>query len=222
MACSFSRSLNASYNGQSSVYWMPSKNLLPLFIFKLTCCKFTNLKENFFTHSFQNHYIALSRSSILLRIFLMGRYTKQGNLGGLPADPKGWTLPFCWISSFQKIVSPCPLMKDHILEKKISQVALREILSKIMPGACIFSNTIMTYMKRLVGTKFLTTKQCSADYLPQLDLIILLNIYGKTWEWGRTPPKSQKFTHFPHQTPPSLTLIWVGGNLPPFTKFVFS
>ena len=191
------------------------------FIFKLICCKFTNLKEKFFTHSIQNHYITLSRSSTLLRIFLMGRYTKRGNLGSLPADPKCWTFPFCWISSLQKIVSPCPLMKDHTLEKKISQVALREILSKVMPGACIFSNTIMTYMKRLVGTKSLTAKQCSADYLPQLDLIILLNIYGKTWECRRIPPKSQKFTHFLHQTPPSLILIWVGGNLSPPTKFVF-
>ena len=36
----------------------------------------------------------------------------------------------------------------------------KKFLSKSLPETCIFSNTIMTYLKKLVGTKSLNTKQC--------------------------------------------------------------
>ena len=49
-----------------------------------------------------------------------------------------------------------PLITDHILEKSV--IALTQILPKFFPAAYIFSNTIMTNLKKLTGTKFLNTK----------------------------------------------------------------
>ena len=89
-----------------------------------------------------------------------------------------------------------PLMTDHIFEKKVSLIALRQILPKILPVAYIYKNTIMTNLKKLIRNKHLTTKQCPAGLSPR---IIPLNPYGKPWTQGRIPAKSQKFTNFPHQ-----------------------
>ena len=103
--------------------------------------------------------ITVNGSSTLLRVFLMGRSgcpTKGGNLGGLPASQKVWTFPLCWISPPLK--NWVPQITDYILGKKVLVIAFRQILSKILPEACIFSNTIMTYLKKLVGTKSLNTK----------------------------------------------------------------
>ena len=40
----------------------------------------------------------------------------------------------------QKIESSCPLVIEHILEKKVSLIAFRQILSKILPEASILHN----------------------------------------------------------------------------------
>ena len=84
-------------------------------------------------------------------------------MGGLPASPKMWTFPFCWISPHSKIefLLPCPEHRPHI-EKKVSLIAFRQILPKILSVACIFSYTNMTYLKKLDETKSLNTKQCVA------------------------------------------------------------
>ena len=115
--------------------------------------------------------IAVSGLSILLRVFLMGRSghpTTWGHLGGLPASQKVWTFPFCWISPpLKNWVSLSPIT-DYILKKKISLIAFRQILSKILPEACIFSNTVMTYLKKFVGTKSLNTNQCPAGLSPRI------------------------------------------------------
>ena len=52
---------------------------------------------------------------------------------------------------------PIPLLiADHILGKKgISDSFETQILRRILPVACIFSCTIMTYLKKLTGIKFL-------------------------------------------------------------------
>ena len=88
---------------------------------------------------------------------------------------------------------------------------------------CIFSYTIMTYLKNLEGTKSLNTKQFPAGlsprimrqvspFLPKCPLLwwcsvaptrcrlsplLSLSLYGKIWGWGKILPNSQKFTHFP-------------------------
>ena len=110
--------------------------------------------------------IKVSGSSIFLRVLLMGRSgcpTKGWNLGGLPASQKVRTSSYVWYHPHQKIESPCPLITDHTL----SLIAFRQILSKMLPEACIFSNTIMN-LKRLVRTKSLNTRQCPVGLSPRI------------------------------------------------------
>ena len=60
--------------------------------------------------------------------------------------------------------------------------------------AHIFSKTIVTNLKYLIGNKSLNTKQCPAG-LPLT--IIPLNLYGKHWGLGRIPTNSQNLLVFP-------------------------
>ena len=53
------------------------------------------------------------------------------------------------------------LITDHILETKVSLVVFRQILRKM---ACILSHAIITYLKKLNGTKYLKTKQSPAGF----------------------------------------------------------
>ena len=68
----------------------------------------------------------------------------------------------------QKIEFPCPLIIDHILVKKVSLIAFRQIFSKILLDAYIFSNTIKTYLKKLIGTKSINTKQYQSGLSPRI------------------------------------------------------
>ena len=123
--------------------------------------------------------ITVSSSSTLLRVFLMGisgSPTKGGNLGGPPASQKVWTSPICWISPPSKNLLPCPLITLHILGKKGTLTTFIQILWKILPETCIFSNTLMTYWKKFIGTKSLDAKSVLHHYLPELFPIIPLNI----------------------------------------------
>ena len=137
------------------------------FIFKLTCCKFIDLKENTLNHSFQNHYskkIKHPHQGFSYEKIRMSNQWRE--FGGSPCKPKN--LIFAVYHPHQKIESPCPLITDHILEKKVTLIAFRQILSKLLPEACILSNTMMTYLKKLVGTKSHNTKQCSARLSPRI------------------------------------------------------
>ena len=112
-------------------------------------------------------FITISRSSTLLRVFLMGRSgcpTKGGNLARLLASQKVWTFPFCCISTPLK--NWVPLSPDHTqyIGKKVSLTAFRQILSKTR----FFSNTIKTYLKKFIRTKCLDTKQCPAGLSPRI------------------------------------------------------
>ena len=123
-----------------------------------------------------------SRSSTLLRVFLMGRSgcpTKKKNerWGSLPVSQKVWSFPFCWKSPPAKNWDH--LSPDHRYIGKKVLIAFRQILSKILPEACIFSNIIMTYLKKLVGTNFSP------------------NIHGKPWRWTIIPPNSQNVPIYP-------------------------
>ena len=52
------------------------------------------------------------------------------------------------------------LIADCILGKKT------QILPNILPVVRIFSFTIMTYLKKLIGIKSLNTKQCPSGFSP--------------------------------------------------------
>ena len=68
----------------------------------------------------------------------------------------------------QKIEFPCPLITDHMLVKKVSLIAFRQIFSKILPDAYIFSNTVKIYLKKFIGTKSINTKQYQAGLSPTI------------------------------------------------------
>ena len=76
--------------------------------------------------------------------------------GGLLASPKFCSFPFCFI------LSPTKKFSTHVplSTYEVSLIAFRQILS----ATCIFRYTIMTYLKKLDGTK-LSVQQ---DYLPEL------------------------------------------------------
>ena len=110
--------------------------------------------------------ISVSRSSTLLRIFLMGRSrcpTMGDNWGvGLPpASVKVLTPPFFWIHPppHQKIESPCP-SRDHW--------PFKEILAKFFPATCIFSYTIVTYLKSSLELNPVIENSVQQSYLPEL------------------------------------------------------
>ena len=143
-----------------------------------------------------------SRSSSLLRVFLMGRSgcpTKKKNerWGSLPVSQKVWSFSFCW-------KSPPAKNWDHLspdnryIGKKVL-IAFRQILSKILPEACIFSDIIMTYLKKLVGTNFLNTKLCLAALFPRIVPHFLPKHSWKTLEMEDNPTQQPKCTHLPHQ-----------------------
>ena len=139
--------------------------------------------------------ITISRSSILLRVFLMGIPgcpAKGGNCGVSPWKPKNLNFPL-W--------SPPPKNwvlnhRPHIGKKGISN-SFRQILLKILPPACIFSHTIMTYLQRLVGTKFLNTKQCPAGLSPRIIPHFLLKPSWETLRMGENPTLQPKIYSFP-------------------------
>ena len=115
--------------------------------------------------------ITVSRSSTLLRFLLMGRSgcpIKGGKLGGLPTSQKVWTFRFCWISLPSKNWVPLSCDQTPYIGKKVCLTAFRQTLSNILPDASIFSSTIMTYSKRVIGTKCLDTKQCPAGLSPRI------------------------------------------------------
>ena len=204
------------------------QNICHLFlIFNLTCCKFVALKEIISITLFK--IITVSKPSTLLRVFLMGRSwcpTKERNwVGDLPASPEMWTYSFFWISPPLKNWFPPSLSWSQITYwKKVSLIAFRQILPKVWPMTCIFSYTILIYLKNLDLTKSLNTKQCPAGLSPRiihqlspfllkmsLPLMLLcsthhvwtvllpLNLHWEPWGWSKTsyPFHYQMFHSFP-------------------------
>ena len=139
---------------------------------------------------------AVSRLSTLLRVFFMGRLgcpTKGGNWDGVSLQTQQFELsPSVGYYPTTKLSPPVsPLITDHILEREISLIAFRQILPNILLAICIFSSTIMSYLKKLIETVSLNTKQCPAGLPPRTIPHDPLNIYGKPWGWGRNPPTAK-------------------------------
>ena len=163
------------------------------FIFNLTCCEFVALKENTVNHSFQNHY---------------NKQTKHPPQGfpygepGCPAKGRNWGLsPWKPKSLNFPLWSPPPKNwvlnhRPHIGKKGISN-SFRQILLKILPPACIFSHAVMTYLERLVGTKFLNTKQCPAGLSPRIIPHFLPKPSWEILRMGENPTLQPKIYSFP-------------------------
>ena len=141
----------------------------------------------------------------------------------ISASSKKKLFPSIGYQPHSKIEFPCPTF-DHIVERIVSLIAFRQIVSKILHVASIFSYTIMTYLKSLMELSPLIQNSVHQDYLPELYRRylpsyqkssflwgcfvaparcglspLLLNLYRKPWRWRRIIPNSQKFSGFRHQ-----------------------
>ena len=74
---------------------------------------------------------------------------------GSPCKPKSFNFPL--------LLDITPTKKlSTLLEKKVSRIAFKQVLPKILCATCIFSQEIMSYLKKLIGTVSLDTKHCPA------------------------------------------------------------
>ena len=110
--------------------------------------------------------------------------------------------------------------KFHILGKKVSLIAFRQVLTKILPAAFIQLHHYDLHEKARLKLSPLIQNSVQQDYIPEsyasylhsyqkcqkvvattsCGLSLLpLNLYGKPWVWEKILPNSQKVTHFPHQ-----------------------
>ena len=66
-------------------------------------------------------------------------------------------------------VSPSPSLdrRPHT-GQKVSTIAVRQILLTILLAVRIFSFTMMTYLKELIGIESLNTKQSPAELFPRI------------------------------------------------------
>ena len=171
---SFIGSLNASYlemDGESSVDWIPSKISFPSLT--LPAIRFCSERKHF--HSL---FPKSSQQANLTYSWGFSLWEDQGfsflwGFRGAPLlCPNFKNQLFCWMSpatfcpcaikSSLPLYSPFPpLIVDHILEKNSIYNSFRQILPYILPVACIFSRTIIPYLKEIIGIKSLNTKQCS-------------------------------------------------------------
>ena len=79
-----------------------------------------------------------------------------------------------------------------------------------MPEACIFSNIIMTYLEKLVGTKFLNRRQCITGLSPRVIPHCLPNQSWQTLEMGENPTQQPKMYSFtPPETMPLRNLLFL-------------
>ena len=151
------------------------------FIFNLICCKFVALKRNTLSHSFQIHYCKQTKSSPHSSTLCGDQVSLRQYIGvGMPGRPKILSFPLLLNITPTKKLSPhVPLLiADSILEKKVSLMASRQILPKILLAAYIFRNTIMTNLKKLIGNKSPNTKQCPAGLSPRIIPKTLLETLG--------------------------------------------
>ena len=90
-----------------------------------------------------------------------GFATKRGTgEGSEPPQQKFGSSPFlsCLIPSLAWL--------QTTYRKKVSLIVFRQILPNILPVVHIFSFIIMAYLKKFIGIKFLSTKQCPAELSP--------------------------------------------------------
>ena len=148
--------------------------------------------------------ITVSRSSTLLRVFMIGKLgcpTKGGKLWAVPESQNVWNFPFCWISLPPKTLSPFVPWSNSVYWGKKSY--LQQLLDKFYETFCLrhvfwVKQSWLTW-KISLELNPLIQNSVQQDYLPELYPIIPLNIYGKTWGWKRITSNSQTFIHFPHQ-----------------------
>ena len=107
-------------------------------------------------------------------------------------------------------------------EKKLSLIAFRQVLTKILPISFIQLHIYELFEKNWLKLSPLIQKIFQQDYIPESYARYLLsyancqknvapyrcglsplflNLYTKPWGWGKILPNSQKFTDFPPKFP---------------------
>ena len=136
--------------------------------------RFNAIKE------FANSFSSLTLHLICCTFVALKENTLRRELGGLPQIQKFELSPSVWYDA---------LIADHILGKKASPVAFRQILLKTLPAAYIFSYTVMTNLKNLNGTKSLNIKPTPAELSPRIiphyppKLLLEILGMGKNTSW---------------------------------------
>ena len=107
--------------------------------------------------------ITVSRPTTF-RIFLMGRSgcpSKWGNWGGgFPCKPKSLKFPL----HLDKIFT---YWKSHILGKRVSLLAFRYVLTKILPAACIQWHSYDLFEKAWLKLSPSLQNSAQQDYIPE-------------------------------------------------------
>ena len=116
--------------------------------------------------------------------------------------------PLLNITTTKKLSQPVSWSQIKYWKKKVSLIAFRQMLSKILPETCISSNTIMTYWEKLVGTKFFNTEQCPAGLSPRIIPHCPHKHSWETLEMGKNPTQQPIITSFtPPEKSPLLNLL---------------
>ena len=102
--------------------------------------------------------------------------------------------------------------------KKVSPIAFRQILPNILTMVHIFSFIITTYLKKFIGIKILSTKQCPAELSPWNipTIFLILPKMFLLLSFCLLPPPCMDFPTFSLKP-----IIWKnpvdGGESPPFS-----
>ena len=113
------------------------------------------------SHSFQNYYSNQSK------------HTHQGVfLGRSRFETKGGTGEGSWpphrieSSPYPSCLTPSFPWLETKYWKKVSLIAFKQILSKILSALYIFRFIIITYLKSFIGIESFSTKQCPTELSP--------------------------------------------------------
>ena len=111
---------------------------------------------------------------------------------GLSASQKVWTFPFCWMSPLLEIWVPLsPDHRLHVAKKGISNSFQTHFIKNFI------SNTMMTYLKKLIETKSLNVKQCPSGLSPRIIPHYPRKHLWETLGMGKNPTQQPKIYSFP-------------------------
>ena len=153
-------------------------------ISNLACCKFVALKEKYFLlYCFQNYYSNQTKHTFHGGSWFAtkGRTGEDSKLLHQKID--------CY--SFLSCLTPSLPLLQTTYWKKVSPIAFRQILPKMLPMVHIFSSIITTYLKKFIGIKTLSTKQYPAKLSPwsiPIVFLILSKMFALLWFCLLPPP----------------------------------
>ena len=133
------------------------------------------LRENTRTHYFQNHYTKQTKHTPQGSLYGEIRMSHEGRELGEGTWQQAQIFEHSTSTGYpdhprhtKKMYPPHSTDLITYWKNNLFLIALRSILSRILPAAGIISHTIVTYLKKFDGTKFFKTKQCPAGLSPRI------------------------------------------------------